>query len=129
MIRPSQFLPFNYRNKAKAPAPVIGREGECLAYITERLRATGVTPSYKEIGDAMGVASKSGVHRLVSRLEARGDIRRMHHRARAIEVVGAPYVPVGRPLVDMTNRSQFLHWRWNDEDKTLEPLAPAEEWK
>ncbi len=66
------------------------KQYELLAFIDERLRGTGVSPSYDEMKDALGLRSKSGIHRLVTGLEERGFIRRLAHRARALEVLKLP---------------------------------------
>ncbi len=66
------------------------KQYELLVFIDERLRATGVSPSFDEMKAALGLASKSGIHRLITGLEERGFIRRLPHRARALEVVRVP---------------------------------------
>lgn len=63
---------------------------ELLELIDTRLRADGVPPSFDEMKDALNLRSKSGIHRLITALEERGFIRRLAHRARAIEVVKMP---------------------------------------
>jgi repressor LexA len=59
-------------------------------FIHERLKETGVSPSFDEMKDALDLASKSGIHRLITALEERGFLRRLPHRARALEVVKLP---------------------------------------
>jgi repressor LexA len=66
------------------------KQRELLLFINQRLTATGVSPSFDEMKDALGLKSKSGIHRLVSGLEERGFIRRLPHRARALEVMKLP---------------------------------------
>jgi repressor LexA len=66
------------------------KQHELLLLIHERLQADGVPPSFDEMKDALGLKSKSGVHRLVTALEERGFLRRLHHRARALEVLRLP---------------------------------------
>lgn len=63
------------------------KQSELLSYLTSHLQEHDVPPSFDEMRDALGLASKSGVHRLVSGLEERGYIRRLANRARAIEIV------------------------------------------
>src|SRR5204863_5960498 len=63
---------------------------ELLTFINQRLAATGVAPSFDEMKDALNLRSKSGIHRLISGLEERGFIRRLPHRARALEVIKLP---------------------------------------
>jgi repressor LexA len=62
------------------------KQRELLQFIQERLTDTGISPSFDEMKDALGLKSKSGVHRLITGLEERGFIRRLPHRARALEV-------------------------------------------
>jgi len=66
------------------------KQYELLLFIRERLSQSGVSPSFDEMKDALGLRSKSGIHRLISGLEERGFIRRLAHRARALEVVKLP---------------------------------------
>ena len=66
------------------------KQHELLLYINKRLSEDGVSPSFDEMKEALNLASKSGVHRLVSALEERGFIRRLAHRARALEVLKLP---------------------------------------
>jgi len=61
-----------------------------LMLINERLNTQGVPPSFDEMKDALGLKSKSGVHRLIVGLEERGFIRRLPHRARALEIIKMP---------------------------------------
>ena len=66
------------------------KQYELLVYLDKELRKTGVSPSFDEMKDALGLKSKSGIHRLLTGLEERGFIRRLPHRARAIEVLRLP---------------------------------------
>jgi len=66
------------------------KQHELLMFINQRLAATGIAPSFDEMKDALTLRSKSGIHRLISGLEERGFIRRLPHRARALEVVKLP---------------------------------------
>ncbi len=63
------------------------KQHELLMFIHERIQETGVSPSFDEMKEALDLASKSGIHRLITALEERGFIRRLAHRARALEVV------------------------------------------
>jgi repressor LexA len=65
---------------------------ELLLYINERLKESGVPPSFDEMKDALDLKSKSGIHRLITALEERGFIRRLPNRARALEVIKLPDV-------------------------------------
>src|SRR3954454_9169068 len=66
------------------------KQHELLMFINQRLTATGVAPSFDEMKDALHLRSKSGIHRLISGLEERGFIRRLPHRAGALEVNRLP---------------------------------------
>jgi repressor LexA len=66
------------------------KQFELLMFIHERLKEAGVPPSFDEMKAALDLRSKSGIHRLITALEERGFIRRLPHRARALEVVKLP---------------------------------------
>jgi repressor LexA len=66
------------------------KQHELLLFINRRLSDSGVSPSFEEMKEALKLKSKSGIHRLISGLEERGFIKRLAHRARALEVVKLP---------------------------------------
>jgi repressor LexA len=66
------------------------KQYELLRFIHERLKESGVPPSFDEMKDALDLRSKSGIHRLITALEERGFIRRLPNRARALEVIRLP---------------------------------------
>lgn len=66
------------------------KQYELLIFIDQRLKDTGVSPSFDEMKEALDLKSKSGIHRLITGLEERGFIRRLPHRARALEVLKLP---------------------------------------
>jgi repressor LexA len=66
------------------------KQHSLLLFIHDRLEATGVSPSFEEMKEALDLKSKSGVHRLIGALEERGFLRRLPNRARALEVVKMP---------------------------------------
>ena len=66
------------------------KQHELLLFIHERLKESGITPSFDEMEEALDLASKSGIHRLITALEERGFIRRLPNRARALEVLRLP---------------------------------------
>ena len=75
------------------------KQKELLDFLTAHAEKSDVPPSFDEMRDALGLASKSGIHRLVSGLEERGHIRRLANRARAIEIlkpVNAAAEAIGR---------------------------------
>lgn len=92
------------------------KQHELLCFIDERLKDTGVSPSFEEMKDALGLKSKSGIHRLISALEERDFIRRLPNRARALEVMKLPEGGIAAPtpsnVVEMASR-------------TSAPAAPA----
>jgi repressor LexA len=66
------------------------KQFELLLFINERLKETGVSPSFDEMKEALNLKSKSGIHRLITALEERGFIKRLAHRARALNVIKLP---------------------------------------
>ncbi|MDZ4762048.1 MAG: transcriptional repressor LexA [Alphaproteobacteria bacterium] len=66
------------------------KQRELLLFIHGRIKDTGVSPSFDEMKEALDLASKSGIHRLITALEERGFLRRLAHRARALEVLKLP---------------------------------------
>ena len=82
------------------------KQKELLDFLTAHAEQNEVAPSFDEMRDALGLASKSGIHRLVSGLEERGYIRRLANRARAIEIlkpVGAMASDIGRSVTAAAN--------------------------
>jgi len=75
------------------------KQQELLLFIQERMKESGIPPSFDEMKDALNLASKSGIHRLITALEERGFIRRLPNRARALEVIKLPeaYSPALQP--------------------------------
>ena len=66
------------------------KQKNLLVYINKKIRSTGVSPSYEEMKNSLNLKSKSGIHRLITALEERGFIRRLAHKARALEVLKLP---------------------------------------
>jgi repressor LexA len=88
------------------------KQYELLLLIKKRLDENGVAPSFDEMKDALALKSKSGIHRLITALEERGFIRRLAHRARALEVIRLPENQAGQPVTVGTK-------------STAAPAAPA----
>jgi len=80
------------------------KQHDLLMFIHERLKEAGVPPSFEEMKEALGLKSKSGIHRLITALEERGFLRRLPHRARALEVIR---LPDDTPASATTARSMF----------------------
>ena len=66
------------------------KQRNLLIFINKKIRSTGISPSYDEMKDSLNLKSKSGIHRLISALEERGFIKRLPHKARALEVLKLP---------------------------------------
>jgi len=66
------------------------KQKNLLLFINKKIRSTGISPSYDEMRSSLNLKSKSGIHRLISALEERGFIRRLAHKARALEVLKLP---------------------------------------
>ncbi len=114
------------------------KQHDLLLFIHERLKESGIPPSFDEMKDALDLASKSGIHRLITALEERGFIRRLPNRARALEVLRLPdsiapglnaarkFSPsiiqgsLGRPKPETRERSAG-----NDDDATAGVSVPV----
>jgi repressor LexA len=83
------------------------KQYELLMFIHERIRESGIPPSFDEMKEALDLKSKSGIHRLITALEERGFLRRMEKRARALEVLKLPD-NMAETLRPATTRSQAL---------------------
>mgnify|MGYP001285840394 CR=1 len=66
------------------------KQKNLLLFINKKLRSSGISPSYEEMKESLNLRSKSGIHRLISALEERGFIKRLAHKARALEVIKLP---------------------------------------
>jgi repressor LexA len=86
------------------------KQYELLMFIHERIRESGVPPSFDEMKDALDLKSKSGIHRLITALEERGFLRRMEKRARALEVTRLPdnMAETARPAATRSQSQRIL---------------------
>ena len=66
------------------------KQKNLLIFINKKIRSTGISPSYEEMKNSLNLKSKSGIHRLISALEERGFVKRLAHKARALEVIKLP---------------------------------------
>jgi len=66
------------------------KQKNLLLFINKKIRSSGISPSYEEMKNSLNLKSKSGIHRLISALEERGFIRKLAHKARALEVLKLP---------------------------------------
>ena len=93
------------------------KQYELLIFIDTRLKSTGISPSFDEMKEAMTLKSKSGIHRLITGLQERGFIRRLPHRARALEVLrlpgnleeSSPHPPSASGFTPTVIRGDFRH--------------------
>ncbi len=101
------------------------KQYELLSFINDRLKETGVSPSFEEMKDALDLKSKSGVHRLISALEERQFLRRLPNRARALEVIKMPDIGVS-PIAESTASSadNVVHMRTGAQPRAV-PAASA----
>jgi len=104
------------------------KQHELLMLIHDRLKETGVPPSFEEMKEALDLRSKSGIHRLITALEERGFIKRLPHRARALEVLKMPESaagPDGKPARKPFSPSVIQGSRGMSEAVAPSPVAPA----
>lgn len=83
------------------------KQHELLQFISRHLSQFGVSPSFDEMKEALGLRSKSGIHRLITGLEERGFIRRLPHRARALEVIRQPEGGAAKPAGNSNAKPPF----------------------
>jgi repressor LexA len=111
------------------------KQYELLMFIHQRVRETGVPPSFDEMKDALDLRSKSGIHRLITALEERGYIRRLEKRARALEILRLPE-NTSEGVRPAATRTQALRLtrpdvgvrapRGDVRDHRIEPRIPAD---
>src|SRR5258706_8800990 len=89
MCRVSGFVPKSGRQSGEKTV-LTRKQNELLLFINKRLNDDGVSPSFEEMREALKLKSKSGIHRLITGLEERGFLRRLPHRARALQVLQLP---------------------------------------
>lgn len=94
------------------------KQSQLLLYIHQKIQENGISPSFDEMKDALGLKSKSGIHRLVGALEERGFLKRLANRARALEVVKLPHAMDG--TASPTSNSSGI------DNSTQENSAPQE---
>ncbi|MDH3703346.1 MAG: transcriptional repressor LexA [Alphaproteobacteria bacterium] len=92
------------------------KQYQLLMYIQECLKETGVPPSFDEMKEALALKSKSGIHRLITGLEERGFIRRLPHRARALEIMR---LPENAPQTERPNIGRFAPRLVSDNSTAL----------
>src|ERR1700690_2674814 len=122
----------DFRADSYAPAwrtwPMLTRKQyELLMFIHERIRESGVPPSFDEMKDALDLKSKSGIHRLITALEERGFLRRMEKRARALEVTRLPdnMAETARPAPPRSQSQRILPPVRHGRTETRDPRNNA----
>lgn len=98
---------------------------DLLVFINNRLNESGVPPSFDEMKDALDLASKSGIHRLITALEERGFIRRLPNRARALEVIKMPDALQGRGNGGRGFSPSVIEGSRGKQPTPIRPPAPA----
>jgi len=103
------------------------KQYELLMFIRQNMKENGIPPSFEEMKEALGLRSKSGIHRLITALEERGFIRRLPHRARALEIIMGDYLVTGYPHVAGYPTTVYPHdrppsWETNPQQATLRRL-------
>mgnify|MGYP005846102513 CR=1 FL=1 len=101
------------------------RQRQLLQFIQRYLQIHGVSPSFDEMREALNLRSKSGIHRLISGLEERGYLRRLPHRARALEVVRDPVATVDlaeRPLLSTAGGTNVVQASFGRRPAAARPV-------
>ena len=101
------------------------KQKNLLLFINKKLRASGVSPSYEEMKDSLNLKSKSGIHRLISALEERGFIRRLAHKARALEVIKLPETASANDIYNSFSPSVIKGGLDTEDVKTNEMEIPV----
>jgi len=88
------------------------KQKNLLLYINKKIRSTGVSPSYEEMKNSLNLKSKSGIHRLITALEERGFIKRLAHKARALEVLKLPETASANDIYNSFSPSVIKNCSW-----------------
>ena len=101
------------------------KQHQLLLFIHQRMQDQGVPPSFDEMKDALHLKSKSGIHRLITGLEERGFLRRLPHRARALEILRLPdnIEPFERSRPSIVSRLDDMNEKQYAEPTPLPPAA------
>ena len=96
------------------------KQKNLLLFINKKIRSTGVSPSYEEMKNSLNLKSKSGIHRLISALEERGFIKRLPHKARALEVLKLPETASANDIYNSFSPSVIKGGLDQDNNKNTE---------
>lgn len=99
------------------------KQKQLLVFINERVKTGEIAPSFEEMKHALGLKSKSGIHRLINALEERGFIRRLPHKARAIEVIKMPPNAADNDIKVLNFPSKPLHPTTQQATQSIEANA------
>ena len=100
------------------------KQKNLLTFINNKLRSSGVSPSYEEMKESLNLKSKSGIHRLISALEERGFIKRLAHKARALEVIKLPETASANDIYNSFSPS-VIRGGLDEDNKTGENDIPV----
>jgi len=98
------------------------KQKNLLIFINKKIRSTGVSPSYEEMKNSLNLKSKSGIHRLISALEERGFIKRLAHKARALEVLKLPETASANDIYNSFSPSVIKGGLDNNKKKNISEI-------
>jgi len=101
------------------------KQKNLLLFINKKIRSTGISPSYEEMKNSLNLKSKSGIHRLISALEERGFIKRLAHKARALEVLKLPETASANDIYNSFSPSVIMGGLDNDNKKDNKNEIPV----
>ena len=101
------------------------KQKNLLLFINKKIRSTGVSPSYEEMKNSLNLKSKSGIHRLISALEERGFIKRLAHKARALEVLKLPETASANDIYNSFSPSIIKGGLDNSTKKNISSQVPV----
>jgi len=101
------------------------KQKNLLLFINKKIRSSGISPSYEEMKDSLNLKSKSGIHRLISALEERGFVRRLAHKARALEVLKLPETASANDIYNSFSPSVIKGGLDIDNEKNITSEIPV----
>ena len=101
------------------------KQKNLLVFINKKIRSTGVSPSYEEMKNSLNLKSKSGIHRLITALQERGFIKRLAHKARALEVLKLPETASANDIYNSFSPSIIKGGLYSQNDKNNSNQIPV----
>ena len=101
------------------------KQKNLLLFINKKIRSTGISPSYEEMKNSLNLKSKSGIHRLISALQERGFIKRLAHKARALEVLKLPETASANDIYNSFSPSVIKGGLDNDSERQSKNEIPV----